>query len=67
MDSAIEAELGALFENAMEAVSLHTMLNKLGHQQPGTPIQVDNSTAHKIVNSNVCQRKSKQLICNLIG
>eukprot|EP00957_Ditylum_brightwellii_P086744 6600879-Ditylum_brightwellii.AAC.1 len=43
MASAAEAELGALFKNVKEAVVLRTALQELGHQQPATPIQVDNS------------------------
>eukprot|EP00957_Ditylum_brightwellii_P158946 12097679-Ditylum_brightwellii.AAC.1 len=61
MASAAEAELGALFENAKEAVALHTTLRELGHQQPATPIQVDNSVTHGIVNSNIRQQKSKAI------
>eukprot|EP00957_Ditylum_brightwellii_P103537 7888519-Ditylum_brightwellii.AAC.1 len=38
MTSSAEGELGALFENAKEAVMLCTMLQELGHQQPATPI-----------------------------
>eukprot|EP00957_Ditylum_brightwellii_P185902 14153481-Ditylum_brightwellii.AAC.1 len=49
MASAAEAEMGALFENAKEAVALGTMLNELGYRQPATPIQVNNSTAQGIV------------------
>eukprot|EP00957_Ditylum_brightwellii_P206840 15350217-Ditylum_brightwellii.AAC.1 len=45
---ASEAELGALFENAKEAAALQVTLKELGHQQPATPIQVDNSTAYGI-------------------
>eukprot|EP00957_Ditylum_brightwellii_P164854 12551165-Ditylum_brightwellii.AAC.1 len=61
MASAAEAELGALFKNAKEAVALRTMLQELGHQQPATPIQVDNFVAHGIVNSNIRQGKSKAI------
>eukprot|EP00957_Ditylum_brightwellii_P016830 1268386-Ditylum_brightwellii.AAC.1 len=61
MASAAEVELGTLFANAKEAVLLQAMLTELGHQQPAAPIQVDNSTAHGIVNSNICQRKSKAI------
>eukprot|EP00957_Ditylum_brightwellii_P059898 4547629-Ditylum_brightwellii.AAC.1 len=61
MASAVEAELGALFENAKEAVLLRATLTELGHQQPATPIQVDNSTTHGIVNSNIRQHKSKAI------
>eukprot|EP00957_Ditylum_brightwellii_P119073 9082061-Ditylum_brightwellii.AAC.1 len=65
MASAAEAELGALFENSKEAVSLHTPLNELGHLQPATLIQVDNSTAHRIVNSNIHQQTSKTIDMHL--
>eukprot|EP00957_Ditylum_brightwellii_P200644 15295591-Ditylum_brightwellii.AAC.1 len=61
MTSAVEAELGALFENGKEAVSLSAALTELGHQQPAIPIQVDNSTTHRIVNSNIRQLKSKAI------
>eukprot|EP00957_Ditylum_brightwellii_P150721 11476051-Ditylum_brightwellii.AAC.1 len=46
-----EAELGALFENAKEAATLQVTLEELGHLQPATPIQVENSIAYGIVNS----------------
>eukprot|EP00957_Ditylum_brightwellii_P141957 10814641-Ditylum_brightwellii.AAC.1 len=61
MASAAEAELGALFKNAKEKVALRTTLQELGHHQPATPIQVDNSVAHGIVKSNICQPKSKAI------
>eukprot|EP00957_Ditylum_brightwellii_P026602 2011857-Ditylum_brightwellii.AAC.1 len=48
MTSAAEAELGTLFENANEAMLLWATLTESGHQQPATPIQMDNSTAHRI-------------------
>jgi hypothetical protein len=38
MSSAVEAELGALFLNAKEAVYLRQILTKMGHLQPRTPI-----------------------------
>eukprot|EP00957_Ditylum_brightwellii_P162057 12338094-Ditylum_brightwellii.AAC.1 len=61
MASATDAELGALFENAKEAALLHVAFQELGHLQPATMAQVDNSTANGIVNSNVQQRKSKAI------
>eukprot|EP00957_Ditylum_brightwellii_P200904 15314574-Ditylum_brightwellii.AAC.1 len=48
MASAAETELGVLFENAKEAVALRTTLQELGHHQPASPVQVDNSVAHGI-------------------
>ena len=61
MASAAEAELGALFENAKEAVAICHALTEMGHPQPPTPMQVDNTVAHGIVNSNIRQRKSKAI------
>jgi hypothetical protein len=56
MSSAAEAELGALYINAREAIPLRHLLEELGHTQPPTPIQIDNSTALGIV-SNIIQPK----------
>eukprot|EP00957_Ditylum_brightwellii_P044917 3406622-Ditylum_brightwellii.AAC.1 len=61
MASAAEAELGALFENSKEAIAIHNTLVEMGHPQPPTPIQVDNTVAHGIINSNIRQRKSKAI------
>ena len=58
MLSAAEAELGARFINAKEAVYIRNILEEMGHQQhqPPTPIQTDNSTANGVVN-NIIQPK----------
>eukprot|EP00957_Ditylum_brightwellii_P111265 8484421-Ditylum_brightwellii.AAC.1 len=61
MALAVEAKLGALFENAKEAVALQVTLEELGYLQPAIPIQVDNSTAYGIVNSSIRQQKSKAI------
>eukprot|EP00957_Ditylum_brightwellii_P015283 1151588-Ditylum_brightwellii.AAC.1 len=61
MVSAAEVELGTLFVNAKEAAALWVTLEELGHLQPATPIQVDNSTAYGIVISSIQQRKSKAI------
>ena len=53
MSSAAEAELGALFINAREAVHLRRILVELGHVQPKTPIQTNNSTAEGVINSTI--------------
>ena len=49
MSSATVAELGALFINTKLAVPVRTTLTKMGHPQPPTPIQTDNSTAHGVL------------------
>ena len=53
MSSAAEAELGALYINAREAVHIRNILEEMGHPQPPTPIQTDNSTAEGVVNNKV--------------
>ena len=45
MTSAAESELGALFVNYQESVPIRITLEEMGHSQPPTPVQVDNSTA----------------------
>jgi hypothetical protein len=44
MSSAAEAELGALFLNAKEALYQCQILTEMGHPQPGTPTQTNNKT-----------------------
>ena len=61
MASATEAEVGALFHNSQEACMLRNTLEFLGHPQPPTPIQTDNSCAEGIVNDTVKQRRSKAI------
>ena len=53
MSSALEAELGGLYINARKAVEERMILEEMGHPQPCTPIQTDNSTADGIINSRV--------------
>ncbi len=45
MFSTAEAELGALYINAREAVPQCQTLAEMGHKQPPTPMQTDNSTS----------------------
>ena len=45
MMSAAEADLGALFFKCQEAVPIRITLEEMGHPQPPTPFQFDNSTA----------------------
>ena len=53
MSSAAEAELGGLYFNAREAVPIRKTLEELGHKQPKTPIQTDNSTAMGVVSNKI--------------
>jgi hypothetical protein len=61
LSSASEAELGALFHNGKEACPLRIALAKMGHPQPVTPLQTDNSTATGIANDTVKQKHSKAI------
>jgi hypothetical protein len=61
LSSAAEAELAALYHNGKQACPLRTTLEELGHPQPPTPIQTDNSTAAGIANDTVKQKRSKAI------
>ena len=61
MSSAAEAELGAMFINAKEAVPARKTLDEMGHKQPRTPMQVDNSTAVGVSNNNIQPRRTKAM------
>jgi hypothetical protein len=61
MTSAAEAELGALYLNAKEAVYLRQILDEMGHPQPRTPIQTDNTTAEGVINNKIQPRRTKAM------
>jgi hypothetical protein len=61
MSSAAEAELGALFVNAKETVFIRQILTKMGHPQPRTPIQTDNTTAEAVVNNRIQPKRLKSM------
>jgi hypothetical protein len=61
MASATEAELAALYINAREAVYIRIILKDLGHKQPATPIQTDNSMAEAVCNGNIQPNRTKAM------
>ena len=61
MSSATEAKFAGLFHNARDGAALRTTLIEMGHPQPPTPIQTDNSCASGITNGTVRQHKSKAM------
>ena len=61
MGSAAEAEIGAAYINGQESVLIRTLLCKLGHPQPATPIQGDNSTSYGFANDTIKQKRSKAI------
>ena len=61
MSSAAEAELGALYINARKAIEERNILEEMGHPQPPTPMQTDNSTAEAIINARVQPKRTKAM------
>jgi hypothetical protein len=61
MSSAAEADLGTLYINACKAIPQCQTLAEMGHKQPPTPIQTDNSTALGVVNNNIQPRHTKAM------
>ena len=61
LTSAAEAELGALYINSREAVPQRILLEEMGHPQPKTPMQTDNTTALGVVNNNIQPRRTKAM------
>ncbi len=56
MSLVAETKVGALFINCREAVPARHVLEFLGHPQPSTPMQMDNTTALGVVNQNVMKK-----------
>ncbi len=67
MSSAAEAELGALYINAREAVYLRQILEAMDHPQPRTPMQMDNTTAEGVIIKKYNRNAPKQWTCASIG
>ena len=61
MSSAAEAELGALYINCREAIPAHHVLEEMGHPQPPTPMQTDNSTALGVVTNKIQPKRTKAM------
>ena len=61
MSSVAEAEIGAMYVNAREAVPARKILDKMGHRQPQTPMQTDNLAAHSVVTNNVQPKRTKAM------
>ena len=67
MSSAAEAEIGAMYFNAREAVPSRQSLHEMGHHQPRTPMQTDKTAAHSIVTNNAHLSAKKPWTCVFIG
>ena len=61
MSLVAEAKLGLLYINAKKGVEEQIILEEMGHMQPRTPIQTDNSTAEGIINSSIQPKQTKAM------
>jgi hypothetical protein len=61
MSSATEAEIGAVLINAKEGAVLRTTYEELGHTQPPTPMETDNTTATGYNNGTIKQKRTKAM------
>ena len=61
MYSVAETEIGAMYVNAREGVPARQRLNEMGHHQPRTPMQTDNTAAHSIITNNVQPKRTKEM------
>eukprot|EP00978_Attheya_sp_CCMP212_P025273 scaffold80937_cov51-Attheya_sp.AAC.2 len=59
--SAMESEMGGLFNNCQKAVPLRISLGEMKHPQPPTPVATDNSAACRIVNDTAKQKRSRAM------
>ena len=59
MSSAAEAEIGALFINSRQAIPARRLLEEMGHVQPPTPIQTDNTKALGFFNKHLNPKATK--------
>ena len=61
MSSAAKAEIGALYINCRAAIPAHHTLTEMGHPQPPTPMQTDNTTALGVVNNTIAPNRTNSM------
>jgi len=61
MGSAFEVEVGATCAAGQAGCPLRDALTEMGHSQPPTPVQTDNSTAAGFANDDIRQRHSRAI------
>ena len=59
MTSAADAEIGALYINSRQAIPARYTIEEMGHKQPPTPMQTDNTTALGFVTKNLQPKATK--------
>ena len=61
MSSATEAELAALYIMARKAVYIRIVLEEMGHKQPPTPLQTNNSMTEAVTNRKIQPKRIKAM------
>ena len=61
VSSAAEAEIGGLFINVKAAIPIRQTLIEMGHPQPPTPMQTDNSTAYALITNKIRPKALKSM------
>jgi hypothetical protein len=61
MSSAEEAKLGALYVNGCKAILQRQLLEEMGHPQPPTWMQTNNSTTLSVITSNIHPMQTKAM------
>ena len=61
ISSAASEELAALYIMTREAVNIRIILEEMGHKQPPTPLQTDNSMAEAVVNGKIQPKRTKAM------
>jgi hypothetical protein len=61
MSLAAVAEIGAVFINDKEGTVLRATLEELGHPQPPTPLETDNTTATGYSNGTIKQKRTRAM------
>jgi hypothetical protein len=65
ISSAAKEELESVLLNAKEATILRTILIEMGHPQPPTPLQTDNTTSTENSNDLIKQRRAHAMDMHL--
>jgi len=61
MTSATKAKLAGLYIMAREAIYIRIILEELGHKQPPTLLQTDNSMAESVTNRKIQPKQTKEM------
>ena len=61
MSSTAETELGALYINFRESIPARHLLRAMGHKQPPTPMQFENSTALSVIINKIKPKRTKAM------